>query len=119
MILGGTVKLMEYLSKKYVPKIEDLPSHPRELPKAVNNGRTYELSGLQMRSLDILEVQKTSSNLPTSLNLNQNQLKEIPNDFYQLSTSLISLSLNKNQLTSFPILSNCEFLVVDSNLNFY
>jgi Leucine-rich repeat (LRR) protein len=66
-----------------------------------------------MKNLDISEVQKTSSNLPTSLNLNQNQLKELPNDFHQLSSSLNSLSLNKNQLTSVPILSNCEFLVVD------
>ena len=103
------MKLMEHLSKKYVPRVDSSPT-PQPLP--IMNGRSYELSGLQMKELDISKVQKTSPALPTSLNLAQNQLRELPNDFHELSRSLVSLSLNKNQLTAFPALSNCSNLVV-------
>lgn len=104
------MKLLEYLAKKYVPKFTPQIT----LPLPTTNSRNLELSGLNLNSLDVAEVKASTSkgNLPISLNLAQNQLETLPDDFGDLCANLSSLDLNKNKLTEFPSLLNCKNLVV-------
>ena len=111
VITGGTVKLLEYLAKKVVPKDGNetaLPSAP--LPKGI--GKNMELSGLNLMNLNVSDLKNATSTLPSSLNLAQNWLEKLPDNFDDLCINLTSLALNKNRFREFPRLSDCVNLVV-------
>ncbi|KAJ3307462.1 Leucine-rich repeat-containing protein 40 [Kappamyces sp. JEL0829] len=102
---GGTVRLLDYLSKKLVFSSDDpLTSAPQPELSAGAGSKTIEWVGLNLQNLDLKDAK------PSQLNLAQNQLSALPKDFAQTSQHLTTLNLSKNKFVSFPLLA-CEQLV--------
>jgi Leucine-rich repeat (LRR) protein len=113
---GGLTKLLDFLSKKLVIPAEVTADQVKQQPVSVGNSKLIDWSGMGLLVLDLSKL-SDSGVKPTSLNVSNNAIKEIPEELNQVGSALQTLLFAKNRLSVFPLLSCMHLTTLDLSNN--